>query len=212
MKLLFTSLLLTWFLNSAHSQITIVKEEQHLAIIKANQKIFLERGDYMKDEIFKITDKDDTVSVIEADKTYFRFKKDTLMAWSLVAQLDQEKGILTKPNLFEIELPFKQFMRSDSYAYDEASKIANKILDLKKGEQISVENRINGFFEIKYKGRTAFVFENDILPYQSLHPIRKAQTEVTNVMTRTYYRGSKGGCYYLSSSGEKVYVDRSFCK
>lgn len=28
---------------------------------------------------------------------------------------------------------------------------------------------------------------------------------------RTYYRGPRGGCYYLSSSGGKVYVDRSYC-
>jgi hypothetical protein len=28
---------------------------------------------------------------------------------------------------------------------------------------------------------------------------------------RTYYRGPKGGCYYFSSSGKKVYVDKSHC-
>jgi hypothetical protein len=28
---------------------------------------------------------------------------------------------------------------------------------------------------------------------------------------RTYIRGPKGGCYYISSSGSKVYVDRSMC-
>jgi hypothetical protein len=29
--------------------------------------------------------------------------------------------------------------------------------------------------------------------------------------TRTYYRGPRGGCYYISSGGSKVYVDRSLC-
>ena len=28
---------------------------------------------------------------------------------------------------------------------------------------------------------------------------------------RTYLRGSRGGCYYLSDSGRKAYVDRSLC-
>lgn len=28
---------------------------------------------------------------------------------------------------------------------------------------------------------------------------------------RTYYRGPRGGCYYLTGSGRKQYVDRSMC-
>lgn len=28
---------------------------------------------------------------------------------------------------------------------------------------------------------------------------------------RTYIRGPRGGCYYYSSSGRKIYVDRSLC-
>ena len=29
---------------------------------------------------------------------------------------------------------------------------------------------------------------------------------------RTYLKGPKGGCYYLNSSGNKTYVDHSYCK
>ena len=29
--------------------------------------------------------------------------------------------------------------------------------------------------------------------------------------TRTYHRGPRGGCYYINSSGNREYVDRSFC-
>jgi len=29
--------------------------------------------------------------------------------------------------------------------------------------------------------------------------------------SRTYLKGSRGGCYYLNSSGNKVYVDRTLC-
>lgn len=28
---------------------------------------------------------------------------------------------------------------------------------------------------------------------------------------RTYIRGPRGGCYYINSSGNKTYVDRSLC-
>jgi hypothetical protein len=212
MKSLFVLVLLVWILDSAMGQITVIKDEQHLAILKRDQKIFLDRGDYMKDKILRVTDKDDTVIVLEADRTFFKFRKDTLVAWSLTAQVDQGTGIITKPKRYEIKMPFKHLMRSDIYAYDEASKIANKILDLKKGELILITNRNNNFFEIMYKEKTAFIFENDILPIQTQHPIRKAQSEDANVSGgRTYYKGAKGGCYYLTSSGEKIYVDRSLC-
>lgn len=30
--------------------------------------------------------------------------------------------------------------------------------------------------------------------------------------SRTYQRGPRGGCYYLSASGKKVYVDHSYCQ
>lgn len=29
---------------------------------------------------------------------------------------------------------------------------------------------------------------------------------------RTYYRGPRGGCYYITGSGRKQYVDRSMCR
>ncbi|CEJ68689.1 hypothetical protein BN1195_00978 [Chryseobacterium oranimense G311] len=28
----------------------------------------------------------------------------------------------------------------------------------------------------------------------------------------TLHTGEKGGCYYINSSGDKVYVDKSYCK
>ncbi|AQG78450.1 hypothetical protein AWR27_03305 [Spirosoma montaniterrae] len=30
--------------------------------------------------------------------------------------------------------------------------------------------------------------------------------------SRQYYRGPRGGCYYITASGRKQYVDRSLCK
>lgn len=39
-------------------------------------------------------------------------------------------------------------------------------------------------------------------------PASSTQPRTTN---RTYIRGSRGGCYYLSPSGSKVYVARDLC-
>lgn len=57
------------------------------------------------------------------------------------------------------------------------------------------------------------------IPSTSTSPSRTysapaASTSVTNSGSssqRKYYTGPKGGCYYYSSSGKKVYVDRSYC-
>lgn len=36
-------------------------------------------------------------------------------------------------------------------------------------------------------------------------------TQYTPVSAKTYYTWPKGGCYYLSSSGKKVYVSHQYC-
>lgn len=41
---------------------------------------------------------------------------------------------------------------------------------------------------------------------------RPTRPATPNTHTRTYYTGPKGGCYYLSPSGAKVYVNHSYCK
>ena len=33
----------------------------------------------------------------------------------------------------------------------------------------------------------------------------------TNADSRQYYRGPRGGCYYINGSGKKTYVDHSYC-
>lgn len=39
-----------------------------------------------------------------------------------------------------------------------------------------------------------------------------ATKPTTSGSSRTFLKGPKGGCYYLNSSGNKVYVDHSYCK
>lgn len=46
----------------------------------------------------------------------------------------------------------------------------------------------------------------------ALLPTGTTSSERPSASTRNYLKGSRGGCYYLNSSGNKVYVDRSHCK
>jgi hypothetical protein len=42
-------------------------------------------------------------------------------------------------------------------------------------------------------------------------PTQVASSPPASSETRTYTRGPKGGCYYINSSGRKVYVDHGLC-
>jgi hypothetical protein len=42
-------------------------------------------------------------------------------------------------------------------------------------------------------------------------PSTPSNRSSSNSEHRGYIRGSRGGCYYISGSGRKVYVDRSMC-
>lgn len=54
----------------------------------------------------------------------------------------------------------------------------------------------------------------DYQPSKPSLPQRESPTETparTTGVDRGYIRGPRGGCYYISGSGRKVYVDRSLC-
>jgi len=54
----------------------------------------------------------------------------------------------------------------------------------------------------------------DSKPPTASVPRRESSTETparTTSSDRGYIRGPRGGCYYYSGSGRKVYVDRSLC-
>lgn len=41
--------------------------------------------------------------------------------------------------------------------------------------------------------------------------VQQQRAEPTTSDERKYITGARGGCYYLSNSGKKIYVDRSYC-
>lgn len=87
------------------------------------------------------------------------------------------------------------------------------------------------YFKVLYKEKVGYVNEvylskncnvevlksdiiiNDVDKKNSIK--KPVNTSTSNTLpkksTTQYYRGSRGGCYYYNSSGNKQYVDRSYC-
>ena len=55
------------------------------------------------------------------------------------------------------------------------------------------------------------LFVADAATTSEREPIRVIAPTIRSNAGRVYIRGPRGGCYYVSSSGSKVYVDRSVC-
>ena len=83
----------------------------------------------------------------------------------------------------------------------------------------TISNYLNTGTFIKRKDKwQAVAWQSTIVP----KPETAAQTSPSSPATlvgtpsasgvRTYLKGSKGGCYYLNSSGKKTYVDHDLCK
>ncbi len=78
-------------------------------------------------------------------------------------------------------------------------------------------NNLNTGTFIKRGGKwQAVAWQSTIVP--EAKPAVLADTKPTAVKpttssptTRVYQKGPRGGCYYLNSSGSKVYVDHKFC-
>ena len=52
---------------------------------------------------------------------------------------------------------------------------------------------------------------SDATTTQERDPVRVIAPTTRSNTGRVYIRGPRGGCYYISGSGSKVYVDRSVC-
>lgn len=88
----------------------------------------------------------------------------------------------------------------------------------------TVGNNLNTGTFIKRGGKWQVVaWQSTVVPKppepKAASEIKPDSTKATLVSTaakpastgRTYQKGPRGGCYYLNSGGNKVYVDKSFC-
>lgn len=106
--------------------------------------------------------------------------------------------------------------------YGNAAVVAFRLVSTttKADGTVTTGNNLNTGTFIKRKGKWQVVaWQSTIVPkpetakpvsLTSAMPAPAAKVIPSN-SERTYIRGSRGGCYYLSSGGTKMYVDRALC-
>jgi hypothetical protein len=108
--------------------------------------------------------------------------------------------------------------------YGNAAVVAFKLVGTTKRKDgtTSVSNHLNTGTFIKRKGQwQAVAWQATPVPQPKTEPTTSSATtssaKATALSTssgpgdRKYFRGSRGGCYYLNSSGKKTYVEKALC-
>ncbi len=77
---------------------------------------------------------------------------------------------------------------------------------------IEKNNSISEFIKTQITDRKSVSKTNDNLPsYSSSLKSSNSNNSTNTTKTITYYRGPRGGCYYINSNGNKTYVSRNLC-
>lgn len=110
--------------------------------------------------------------------------------------------------------------------YGDAAVVAFKLVGntTKADGTKTVSNNLNTGTFIKRKGKWQVVaWQSTIVPEpKPVAPTASTETPAAPLVTkpsnstatgsRTYIKGSRGGCYYLNASGNKTYVSHDLCK
>ncbi len=107
--------------------------------------------------------------------------------------------------------------------YGNAAVVAFKLVatTTKSDGTKTVSNYLNTGTFIKRKDKwQAVAWQSTIVPKPETAAAPPTKTSAPAALastpsasgTHTYLKGSKGGCYYLNSSGKKTYVDHDLCK
>ncbi len=105
--------------------------------------------------------------------------------------------------------------------YDDTAVVAFRLVSTtsKSDGTKTVGNNLNTGTFVKRNNKWQVVaWQSTVVPDpNAAKPATLSSAATTNKTSassgsRVYQRGSRGGCYYLSASGRKVYVDRSYCK
>lgn len=113
------------------------------------------------------------------------------------------------------------------HQYGDAAVVAFKLVinTTRSDGTKTVGNNLNTGTFIRKKGKwQAVAWQSTIVPLPQTKPAAQtaavepkpvtlvtSATAPTAAAARTYQKGPRGGCYYLNSSGTKVYVDHKFC-
>jgi hypothetical protein len=88
---------------------------------------------------------------------------------------------------------------------DVESGVIEKVSDFSKIK--IVDSKDTNFYKVSYNSLDGYVLKSDWDKVKNI----TTKPDPKPVSSRKYMKGPKGGCYYINSSGKKVYVDRSLC-
>ncbi len=86
-----------------------------------------------------------------------------------------------------------------------------KLKDIEKKIQQSTGNYQQVQYLEKNTANTAKVYQSSFRSTETPTKTTTRQHTSRSRASRTYHRGSRGGCYYINSNGNKSYVARSMC-
>jgi len=119
-------------------------------------------------------------------------------------------------------------IKRDGNLYEESSRLSKIIANPKSKKEIYIieyDDKHQIYFKAIYNDKLGYIKVENVKLSRSnkkLIPKKKSSSH-SNIKSssltpsksrsysRTYYRGPRGGCYYINSNGNKSYVSRSMC-
>jgi hypothetical protein len=209
----------SWFISFYQREVEFY--QRYEKIIKPRELLIADSLVQAKRRIEKEKRKTDSLALIERTKGYYFVNAPQL---SLLAQANVSSKALgtIEPYSYVKKVQEKEL---NGYAkikvidwrdVDEAEGfvLATFLVNSLDKVTVSSPNR-----ETAFKGYFAsFIKKSDSPSNSSSYQSSQFKSTPSSTKTtrssepsRTYYRGPRGGCYYYSSSGKKVYVDHSYC-
>jgi len=88
------------------------------------------------------------------------------------------------------------------------------IVNIPRNALLRIISYREGYWEVEYKNHVGYISEMFVLENHLMNELKPKvrQYSVKQLRSRRYIRGPRGGCYYINSNKNKVYVDRSLCR
>ena len=123
----------------------------------------------------------------------------------------------------------KTINNKNIYLLEGPSFNAKKLIKVGGGEEIVLVQKYKNFYKAIYKGTHGFIMDSFVEQSEVVAQMKLFDDSNSNSLSqqgskqrrstgssrqsvsKRYHKGPRGGCYYLSNSGKKVYVSRSLC-
>jgi len=192
------------FLSSFCFSQNLTELEIQNELLKSQKKILLHKIDSIRKEINTI---DNKIKQVDSKIVIQSLKRNAIKV-----KIKRDCKFYEKSSRFS-RIIANPKSKNDIYIieYDDKYQIYFKAIYNDKLGYINIENiklsRSNKKLIPKKKSSTySNINSSSLTPRKSNSYSKKRRS-----YSRTYYRGPRGGCYYINSNGNKSYVSRSMC-